>query len=305
MNSNNTFQLSTLPSQTKLIKPLSEKKSDLFLTYKKGRYLVLKTFQASNPQRVRRYETEIKVTSALNHSNILTPIEYGSQCTQEPEQSYFYTFTEYMPNGTLFEMFANNRIKLSETLQRSFFHYLVSGLEHIHQNGRAHVDLKLDNIIIGNDYQPKIFDFDLSYCEEDPILRSAGTKNYRAPELVKKDPSLDPQKCDIYSLGVILFILNNGCKEPFHEVEKGNLGTLRAVMDARPDLFWTEYKRKYRSVPFEWSDDFKTLFEGMVRSDPADRFSLEQVKASTWFNGPILSDDEFTQIMAEHFNEAN
>jgi len=59
----------------------------------------------------------------------------------------------------------------------------MSGLDYIHSKGIAHLDLKLDNLLIGSNYQLKIADFDLSYKVGDKRIVSDGSKHYRAPEI--------------------------------------------------------------------------------------------------------------------------
>jgi len=68
------------------------------------------------------------------------------------------------------------------------------------------LDLKPENIFIGEDYALKIGDFDLSFITGDNNVRSMGTKCYRAPEIVYQR-SENPFAADIYSLGIVLFFM--------------------------------------------------------------------------------------------------
>src|SRR5690606_19425865 len=62
-----------------------------------------------------------------------------------------------------------------EILQRTYFSQLINGIEYLHMNGIAHLDIKPDNLLLADDYQLKIIDFDLAYKKEDLLLIGRGT----------------------------------------------------------------------------------------------------------------------------------
>jgi len=114
---------------------------------------------------------------------------------------------EYAPHGTLHDFFAKYEQALDEKLARTYFHQLIAGLEYLHDNNVAHMDIKLDNIAIGYHYQMKFIDFDLSLNLTDNFLMSKGTQDYRARELLKGKRPANLKACDIYSLGIVLFCM--------------------------------------------------------------------------------------------------
>jgi len=74
-------------------------------------------------------------------------------------------------------------------LCRTFFHQLIDGIEYLHSQNLAHMDLKLENLVLGDDFKLKIIDFDLAISltdEKNDQYGGAGTKNYRAPEVRAK-----------------------------------------------------------------------------------------------------------------------
>jgi serine/threonine protein kinase len=93
---------------------------------------------------------------------------------------------------------------LTEIIARSFFHQLVEGVEYLHKLKIAHLDIKLDNLLLGHDFKLKLTDFDNSHFEGDTEIRARGSKNYRAPELNDRYCE-DCMAADIYSMGVVLF----------------------------------------------------------------------------------------------------
>lgn len=68
------------------------------------------------------------------------------------------------------------------------------------------MDIKLSNILIGEDFELKIADFDSSYIQRDILLLGRGTTNYRPPEL-KNGVCKDTKASDIFSMGMILYVL--------------------------------------------------------------------------------------------------
>jgi len=67
------------------------------------------------------------------------------------------------------------------------------------------MDIKPENLLIGEDCNLKIIDFDFSMKTEEGVCLGKGSKNFRAPE-VKKGKSLkNPTAADVYSAAVVLF----------------------------------------------------------------------------------------------------
>ena len=76
----------------------------------------------------------------------------------------------------------------------------------------AHLDLKLDNLLISDDYNIKLCDFGLfEYLPpiaSSKVTKNLGTDGYKAPEIYfQPNKGFDADKADIFSLGVILFLL--------------------------------------------------------------------------------------------------
>src|SRR5690606_5457236 len=108
-----------------------------------------------------------------------------------------------------FEVINSKVLTQDEKLVRTYFHQFVEGLEYLHSQGIAHLDLKPDNLLFGEDHKLKIADFDLSYICGDDSIRGKGTINFRAPE-IKDYECKKPFAADIYSAGIILFALMFG-----------------------------------------------------------------------------------------------
>mmetsp|Transcript_11694 Transcript_11694/g.10164 ORF Transcript_11694/g.10164 Transcript_11694/m.10164 type:complete len:87 (-) Transcript_11694:342-602(-) len=85
----------------------------------------------------------------------------------------------------------------------------------MHGKGIAHLDVKLSNMLLGENFDLKIADFDSAYTRGDIVVLGKGSKNYRPPEL-KETISKDPWAVDIYSAGIVVFNLLTGSL-PFTE----------------------------------------------------------------------------------------
>ena len=72
----------------------------------------------------------------------------------------FYVTMELCPNGDLYDLVKKSK-GLSETLARSIYTQIVDGVQYMHEQGHAHRDLKLENIVISEDNIPKIADMGL------------------------------------------------------------------------------------------------------------------------------------------------
>jgi len=87
---------------------------------------------------------------------------------------------------------------------------LVRAINHCHANGVVHRDIKPENIMIGADNEIKLIDFGLSKIDKSKnqhLTTIAGTPYYMAPEVLEGDYN---NKCDIWSLGVLMYVLLSG-----------------------------------------------------------------------------------------------
>ena len=123
-----------------------------------------------------------------------------------------YLVLEYLAGGELMKKL-KKRKQYSESTVRKIMKNLLLGLEFIHNKGVMHRDLKPENLILR--YQKKLYslaiaDFGLSSFVDvnEYLFRRCGTPGYVAPEIISnKQGSFYDTKCDIFSAGVIFYIL--------------------------------------------------------------------------------------------------
>ena len=123
---------------------------------------------------------------------------------------------ELCSKGDLFNVVLENSEILNEdSILKNLFTQICSGIQAIHDETKnAHLDIKLDNILIGDDYKLKICDMGLAQPINEKLYKKYGTTDYMAPEVFLAEASdstgYHPIKADMFALGVSLFIMKFG-----------------------------------------------------------------------------------------------
>jgi len=240
-----------------------------------------------------QYKKE-KLMFRFSHPNIIQRIPLICH-----EDNAYALFTEVAKNGDIFGAVTKGLIS-NEVLARTYFRQLVEGMEYIHAQGVAHLDLKLDNVMLNADFQLKIIDFDQSQLITDKRCTSYGTVCYRAPEVKAGDCS-NLAAADVFSAGIILFALL--AKEfPFTEDEDNSFKNIRRYPTFlnHNKYFWAGKAEKKGNMNF-YSQDFIELVNGMLQKDPNSRFTIQQIKESRWYKGPFLGNEDLkTEMRIKH-----
>lgn len=123
---------------------------------------------------------------------------------------HLYIVIEYAAKGELFNYIVENKA-LDELRAMQFFRQIIYGLEYLHSLGICHRDLKLENILLDDNYNIKIADFGFARFVKSSIAEtSCGSPHYAAPEVIAGHP-YDGRCADIWSCGIILFALLAVC----------------------------------------------------------------------------------------------
>lgn len=210
--------------------------------------------------------SEVDVLKKLDHPNIMKLYEFF-----EDKSSYFLVMELYV-GGELFDEIVH-RQKFSEADAAKIIKQILSGCTYLHRHRIVHRDLKPENLLLESEAKDtliKIVDFGLSAFFEvgGKMKDRLGTAYYIAPEVLRKKYD---EKCDIWSIGVILYILLCGYP-PFG----GHTDS---------DILKKVEKGKYSFDPPEWSnvsEDAKKLIRLMLQFDPAKRISAEEALKNAW-----------------------
>ncbi|OQR79408.1 serine/threonine-protein kinase SIK3-like [Tropilaelaps mercedesae] len=122
-------------------------------------------------------------------------------------QQMIYLVTEYAQNGEIFDYLVENG-PMPEDHARLKFKQIVSAIKYCHERQIVHRDLKAENLLLDSDMNIKIADFGFSnFFTPDATLSTwCGSPPYAAPELFE-GREYDGPKADIWSLGVVLYVL--------------------------------------------------------------------------------------------------
>jgi len=142
---------------------------------------------------------------------------------------------EYAPGGIFFDV-CQTVGAMGETGGHMFMEQLVDVLAYLSSKKVAHRDLKLENILVNDNLDLKVADFGFATFRKVDRLRSyRGTKTYMAPE-IKEHKIYDGMKADMFSVGVILFIIVQGIF-PFSEAKPDEY-YYKLLIEGNMEKYW-------------------------------------------------------------------
>jgi len=183
-------------------------------------------------QLISRFEDERSILARMSHPNVARILDGGSTPGGIP-----YLVMEYVDGVSLTDYCKANKLDVNARL--ALFCKVCDGVQEAHRHLIVHRDLKPDNILVGENGEPRLLDFGIAkILEQEPIGKrdgtslSAMTPAYASPEQVRQQTLTTSS--DVYSLGVVLYQLLAGVR-PY---ELGGLRPAEAehvVCDTLPD----------------------------------------------------------------------
>jgi serine/threonine-protein kinase len=169
---------------------------------------VLRPHLAKNRLFLQRFLREAQVMARLSHPNIIRCYATGKQCGR------YYLAMELVEGASLGDwLYRLGRLSVGDAVHVALA--VARGLQHAHQNGLVHRDVKPDNILLTREGEIKLADLGLAkgVLEEDVSAtqtgQGAGTPVYMAPEQARNARDVDPRS-DLYALGCVLYQMLTG-----------------------------------------------------------------------------------------------
>ncbi len=216
-----------------------------------------------------RFQYESEVLARLSHPGIAHIHEAGTHTEGRTRIPFFAM--EFIPDAKTITEYASSR-KLDVRQRSALFVQVCDAVQHGHQKGIIHRDLKPANILVGGSGRPKVIDFGIARTLErdgaSATIQTApgqliGTFQYMSPEQLDGDSNALDTRCDVYSLGVVLFELLCG-QLPYDLTKSSAYEAIRVLKEqspARPSVIRPSFK-----------GDVETIITKAMEKDPHLRY---------------------------------
>ncbi len=216
---------------------------------------VLPPYFAHEPGFAERFTREAKAIARLNHPNILPIYDFGQQ------GDLSYIVMKYVEAGTLKDILGT---PLALDVTADIVRQIAAALDHAHQRGILHRDVKPSNVLLDEGRWVLLTDFGLAKMIEGSVALTGsgvgvGTPAYMSPEQGRGE-TVDV-RADIYSLGVVLYEMLTG-RVPF-EAETPMAVVIKHITDPLP---------LPRSINPQLPEAIERVILKALAKDPADRF---------------------------------
>jgi serine/threonine protein kinase len=252
---------------------------------------VLPAAKAQDPSSLERFYREARAVAALDHPNIVRAYDI------DHDESLHFLVMEYVDGANLQDLVKRAGHPLDPVRACHYIFGAAVGLQHAHEMGLVHRDIKPGNILVDRAGVVKILDMGLArffHDEEDQVTRKydetiLGTADYLSPEQALDSHGVDI-RADIYSLGGTFYYLLTG-KPPFPD---GNV---------TQKLLWHQNREPtpVRGLRPEVPEEIAQVVARMMAKEPAQRYQTPaEVMAAlaVWVQAPIAppTDAELPQL---------
>lgn len=234
----------------------------------------------TNNEEISRIKEEVKIMSKIDHPNVVSFYEYFE------DSSKLYIVSEICDGGELFDKIIE-KTTFSEKEAKNIIKQMLGAIKFCHQHGIIHRDIKPENIVFASKTSDvvKVIDFGCSveFNKDDIQDEKIGTPYYIAPEILKGHYD---KKCDLWSIGVILYILLTGYP-PFNG--EGN----KKILDKVSKGVYKTNRKELKKV----SKNAKDLISKLLTFDHKKRITSTEALEHQWFKSD--EKDEATNLDPE------
>ena len=282
---------------------------EVFLAEKEGeikkKAYILKTFlnNDNNDINLKILKNEIKILKEINpnveHPIPFIPAVYWPDKDENINTTSYYVI-DYFSHGNLLDYIEKSN-GLSEKLAKMIFKKIVERIQYCHNKNICHLDIKPENIVFDNEFEPIIIDFGLSKkINDDKIYEGkTGTEQYECPEMWEKG-KFTGVEADIFSLGALLFnliapsfgFLQAKKDDPYYSL----------IIEDKEKEYWNKILPLINNIKL--SENFKNLYTKMIAYEPKNRPTIEEILAHPWFDEiKNLSKEEEKKEITEKLEE--
>jgi WD40 repeat protein len=236
-----------------------------------------------SPEHVKRFSHEAEILARLQHSGIAQVYEAGIGEDGRP------FFALELIRGMPLDEYARSH-GLDAAARLELLARVCDAVQHAHDRGVIHRDLKPGNILVDESGQPKVLDFGVAHVTAADLLTTSsrtqtgqllGTLSYMSPEQIAADPTRLDGRSDVYTLGVILFELlahrlpYHLDQLPVHEVarviqqqEPSRLGSITALYRGDVEIIAAKALEKDKTRRYASAGDLASDIRRFLRGEP-------------------------------------
>lgn len=216
---------------------------------------MIKADPVDKEKSVRRFQREVESTIQLSHPNIVSVLDV------DETDEYHILVTEVVHGANLKEhILKNNPLAIDEVISIAMM--TLRGIEHAHDRGIIHRDIKPQNVLLDTAGRVKITDFGIAKALSETRMTETnqviGSVQYISPEQAKGQNT--DERTDIYSFGVMLFELLTGHLP--YEAETAVSVALKHISEPFPDI------SEYRDIPI----GLKNIILKCTEKEPVNRY---------------------------------
>lgn len=199
--------------------------------------------------------------------------------------------TEYCSGGELYSRIVESG-GFSENLAARYMHQIASAVNYLHSNNIVHRDLKPENLLFETqdpESRLKLIDFGTCkhFSKNSKLVERIGSAYYIAPEVISSNYT---EKCDVWSMGVILFIMLCG-SPPFGGRNNGEILSNILMREPRMD------PKKWKNV----SEEAVELVKAMLNKQVPQRITAAEVVNSKWIQKYLNSEVPCKKLASRSF----
>lgn len=229
-------------------------------------YLPLAAEKGVSPEDIAR---EAYIQKHVPHQNIITMFDFGYN------KDWAWIALELAENGELFDKIEPD-LGVDQDVAHFYFTQLINAVGFMHSQGVAHRDIKPENLVLDSAGNLKLTDFGLACVfkkktgPKKKCTKSCGSPPYAAPEIVSE--SYDPSICDIWSAGVVLFVLLTG-----------KIAWEMPVMEDKDFAYYIKNKGEVLISPWNKIDlGALSLLRKILVVDVDERITIEKIQQHQW-----------------------